>query len=108
MRVPINVPDDHIAGCIQGAHSRYWCSGVTYRKPEPVKGLRWYRVTIREELKDPKHPARSLSRTNICLGLVICAEKYPSVFAHVMDGNYDGPDGDVLLQCIVFGEVVYG
>lgn len=41
-------------------------------------------------------------------GLQVMAEKYPKHFADVVTGNGDSTTGDVLLQCALFGELVYG
>lgn len=38
----------------------------------------------------------------------IFAQKYESHFADLISGNTDANTGDVFLQCLVFGEVIYG
>lgn len=41
-------------------------------------------------------------------GLQIMAEKYPRNFSDILTENDDAITGDVLLQCALFGELVYG
>lgn len=41
-------------------------------------------------------------------GLQILADKYPHHFKDVIDETGDATTGDVLVQCALFGEIVYG
>lgn len=41
-------------------------------------------------------------------GLQVMATKYPRHFADILAENDDATTGDVLLQCAIFGELVYG
>lgn len=41
-------------------------------------------------------------------GLEVMAEKYPEHFADIMSGNDDSATADVLIQCALFGEIIYG
>ena len=41
-------------------------------------------------------------------GLAIMADKYPKHMNDMINENFDAITGDVLLQCIVFGDVIYG
>lgn len=41
-------------------------------------------------------------------GLQVMAEKYPRHFGNLISDNDDAETGDVLLQCSVLGEIVYG
>lgn len=41
-------------------------------------------------------------------GLAIMAEKYPRHFANILTENSDAETGDVLLQCCLLGDIIYG
>lgn len=41
-------------------------------------------------------------------GLKVMAEKHPRHFADFIGDNADATTGDVFIQCVVFGELVYG
>ena len=45
---------------------------------------------------------------NVKIGLGIMANKYPGHFANMIDSEWDCVTGDVLVQCAVFGEIIYG
>jgi hypothetical protein len=107
VKIDIEIPDKTIAYALDGAHSRYWCASMSLTT-ECLEGYRARTVEVVEYLKDPKHPPRPIDRHTIAAGLALCAKEYPLVFGNLLASNYDGRDGDVLLQCIVFGEVPYG
>lgn len=64
-------------------------------------------LTISDK-EDRTAPARTLNLATIATGLKVMAEKYPRHFADMMNEDGDAETGDVLLQCCLFGEVVYG
>jgi hypothetical protein len=41
-------------------------------------------------------------------GLGILASKYPHHFADIIAGNADADTGDALVQCCLFGDIIYG
>lgn len=41
-------------------------------------------------------------------GLTVMAERYPKTFSNIITGNADANTGDMLLQCSLFGKVIYG
>lgn len=49
-----------------------------------------------------------LDREAIVRGLGVMAEKYPRHFADIIKEEGDAETGDVLLQCCLLGEIVYG
>lgn len=51
---------------------------------------------------------KPVNRETLVEGLKIMAAKYPRQFADFLLGNGDGSTGDVFLQCVVFGDVVFG
>ena len=58
--------------------------------------------------KDSEGDEHKLDLPAIRRGLNIMAEKYPCHMNDLVSENYDHDTADVLLQCCVLGEVVYG
>jgi hypothetical protein len=50
----------------------------------------------------------TLDRTALHKGLAIMANKYPRHFAALKTGDDDAATADVMVQCAVFGDVIYG
>jgi hypothetical protein len=57
---------------------------------------------------DPEYGVRRLDREAIQKGLAILAAKYAWHLGNIMSGNDDAETGDALLQCSLFGEIIYG
>jgi hypothetical protein len=57
---------------------------------------------------DQERPGVRLELDVIQRGLNILVEKYPWHFANILSENADAETGDVLLQCCLFGEIIYG
>jgi hypothetical protein len=96
--------------------STYWCSDILIPEEIADKYTHWYYdekfweeetcgfdVTDAEEGK-----IITVTRTAIAKGVKIMAEKYPDHFNDMVKMEGDANTGDVLLQCMTFGEVVYG
>lgn len=66
-------------------------NGEAFEKIEAGEGVRW---TIRQA---------DLER-----GLRTMSEKYPRHMADVIKNNEDADTGDVFLQCVCFGDIIYG
>lgn len=49
-----------------------------------------------------------LTLLGVVEGIKRCAHDYPKHFKDFMNGNADATTADVIVQCTVFGEVVYG
>ncbi len=49
-----------------------------------------------------------LSLAKLKKGLLILQQKYPHHFADIMRESGDATTGDVLIQCALLGEIVYG
>ncbi len=49
-----------------------------------------------------------LSIEKLLAGLRVLAEKYPRHFAAIMDESGDATTGEVLVQCAIFGDIVFG
>lgn len=116
--------------------ANYWYTGLDYELPEGVsidefgeggsrqtKGDYWhwcqliplvdeegFALTLRDKLdEDDKNdsPYR-ITRESIEKGMKIFAAEYPQHFSDFINQNDDAITGDVFLQCVVFGEAIYG
>ena len=88
-------------------------SGRLYREAWDVNGDKpeaFAKVKIYDRLCDVDSLVRSiyLNDSNLQQGLAIMAEHYPHHFNNFIEENEDAITGDVFLQCVVFGEVIYG
>ena len=63
-------------------------------------------VVILDKENDDKE--YELDQKAVARGLGIMSEKYPKDWADFVGENYDSHTGDVLLQCALLGEVIYG
>lgn len=61
-----------------------------------------------KELDGYDHSPKPLNRENLEKGLNIMYEKYKRHFYDLVNEGDDAITSDVLLQCAVFGEVIYG
>lgn len=50
----------------------------------------------------------TLSIPKLMQGLSVLATKYPHHFCDILKENGDATTGDVLVQCALFGDIVYG
>jgi hypothetical protein len=50
----------------------------------------------------------TLSITKLLKGLAVLATKYPHHFCDILREGGDATTGDVLVQCALFGDIVYG
>lgn len=51
---------------------------------------------------------RPVNRTTLVEGLKVMAKDYPRHFSDFIQETDDGTTGDVFLQCVCFGEVIFG
>jgi hypothetical protein len=49
-----------------------------------------------------------LNRASVERGLQVMGAKYPRHFGNMMSGNDDADTADVLIQCAVFGDIIFG
>jgi hypothetical protein len=118
--VPVSIPiqrvKDLLCNAIEGG-SNYWVGtldrkgGKTqaqaeYRQDVPFVKGGWLELVEQEQ--SGKAKSFEISRNTIQNGLRIMAEKYPKHFINFIQENDDAETGDVFLQCICFGEIVYG
>lgn len=110
MIVAVVVRDEYILAALRGARVYYWCEALDFKEehswPDVLRGKS---VEARAVVREDNAPrSRPITRQTIALGVTALAESYPERFARLVKGYADGEDGDVLLQLVVFGEVVYG
>lgn len=121
--VPINITvervQDLLCNAIEGG-SNYWVDtldrdGKTtraeaqYRQEVPfVEGGYLTLVEQGEDAPDGKGRVFKIDLEAIKKGLAVFAEKYPKMFADFIAENDDAETGDTFLQCICFGEAIYG
>lgn len=60
------------------------------------------------EAKDGMGGWFNIDPTTIAKGLEVMAQKYPKAWADFMNENDDAGTGDTFLQCVCFGETIYG
>ena len=84
-----------------------WSSGVDYSHQLPVRGGA---VRLGDSTGEgwPEGARPILSRDSIRRGLQTMADKYPRHWSDFVRENEDAITGDVFVQCVVFGEVVFG
>lgn len=87
--------------------SKYWCEnsfklGFESTVKEILSG-EYFEVLIDEENKEHQFNLQKIKR-----GLTVMAKKEPKHFADIISGDTDQTTADVLLQCSLFGEVIYG
>jgi hypothetical protein len=77
--------------------------GIGYWARVRVDGNDW--ILVDNEAGGKEH---GFSRKQLFVGIAICATKYPKHFANWITGGHDAETADVLVQCAIFGEIVYG
>jgi len=78
-------------------------------------GSTWHPAYILPTIKDgamgivdSENTKHTLTREKLFIGFDVMAKKYPQHFQNIVDENDDAETADVLLQCALFGELVYG
>lgn len=64
-------------------------------------------ITI-EDVESGQKKTHVLDLPAVLRGVQVIADKYPHHLADVLQGEGDATTGDVLIQCAVFGELIYG
>lgn len=109
---------DQFVTAIEGG-SAYWCDRLQLISsgdvaPDNTHKGPWYdneqlyndpALLLRATVEDTDH---DITRADIQKGLAILAEKYAWRLAEIVDEDGDAETADVFLQCVVFGEIVYG
>jgi len=109
----------------------YWCQIQGYEGLKEAKaefkslGLRsedrefkhiWVPITEKgvmllgedEEDEGKYEKQHKLTRKKLKKGLQVIASKYPHHMANIVRDNTDAETGDVLIQCALFGDIIYG
>ncbi len=116
LNIPVQRVKDLLCNAIEGG-SNYWvstldrCGGITreqaeYRQDVPFVEGGW--LELEEQEQSGKTKTFRIDLAAITKGLVAMAEKYPRHFGDFIAENDDAETGDVFLQCICFGETIYG
>jgi len=128
VRVPWETIINAFVGVCETSASTYWLSSFQPLEPE-CSGLvascreakePWYatldfwgkggRATLRHDdpSNDDQQTNTIIGETEIISGLNAMANKCPKHFADLVSENDDAITHDVMIQCIVFGEIIYG
>jgi hypothetical protein len=120
VKIEIDISDERLKDVLCGAFeggSNYWYEIKKYIKPtEGADKVEFKHIEypflpgggmmITDTFSD--HDAVLFDRVAIAKGLNIMAEKYPSRITEILEESDDAETSDVLLQCCLFGEIVYG
>jgi hypothetical protein len=107
MQVKVEVLTEIIVNAMDAADIGYWASvprGAEHM--DVLSGKASAIVTEREGPHDGQGNGKhELTGAKVRSGLQVMSEKYPH---HWAEDNADCTTGDVLIQCALFGEIVYG
>jgi len=135
--VKVSVSDEQISGLLCTAFeggANYWYTQLDYELPDGIsiedfreggkfqpEGDYWHwcqliplvegcALTLRDKLDedDGDDSPYRITREDIEKGVKVFATKYPRHFSDFINQNDDAITGDVFLQCVVFGEAIYG
>ena len=115
--ITIQIPDqrlrDVMCGAVEGG-SNYWIDRADRLPcPEGVKRPTYlfdhvFDVGVRFHYNDGDPSSRVVTAADVRRGVQIMADKYPRHFMDLYRENDDAETSDVLLQCAIFGEIVFG
>ncbi len=93
--------------------SSYWCEGVEALGYEStVKGIlengKSLKLSINNERTGELESEHELTLGKIKKGLTLMAKKFPKHFASIVSDDTDCETADVLLQCAILGDIIYG
>lgn len=130
MELKIEVSDERIRGllcCAFEGGSNYWYQNLDWECDDPTVTIQdliakddrnWHwpytapfrsdcRLTLEIKEEDPVQKV-VITREKLESGLQIFANAYPRHYGNFVAENDDAETGDVFLQCVCFGEVIYG
>jgi len=102
---------DQVTAAIEGG-SRYWATINVHM--HQLGWANYFTATFKihegsDEVAGAIHgKSYTLSVRKLMKGLAVLAAKYPHHFCDILNENGDATTGDVLVQCALFGEIVYG
>jgi hypothetical protein len=106
----VNVPDELIINALESADIGYWANvprGTDHAKL--LSGAATALVYESEGSHDGKGDGlHELTSDKVRAGLQVLASKYPHHFADIVGDNSDCITCDALVQCALFGEIIYG
>lgn len=110
MRLTIDVADQLIIDAIEAADIGYW---ARVPRGADTKAMLESReeaiVEDNEDFDDRNRPKQyTLTGEKLKAGLQIIADKFPHHMADIMSGNADATTGDVIIQCALFNDIIYG
>lgn len=121
--VPLQVPVERIKDLLTSAFeggSNYWVEvaerigeaknnkDAPFLSDAPFVKDGYLKIKEDESESDTKGGWFNIDPKTIAEGLKVMAQKYPKAWADFMNENDDAETGDIFLQCICFGEVIYG
>lgn len=95
---------DQVTSAIEGGVTGCWAL-VNVGPHQP--GWRNYFTAEFTDVED-KNRKHKLSIDKLKRGLLVLREKYPRHFADIITESGDAETGDALVQCALFGDIVYG
>jgi len=137
LKLSLDIPQEEIRGllcCALEGGSNYWYKNLDWESDdesitahdlviESDGGIEWSwpyvapfkkgcRLTlqVKEDFDDPKDMVKRyvIDENRIAYGMNVFTKRYKQHFADFLAENADAITGDVFLQCVCFGEVIYG
>jgi len=112
--VEVKLDLETVAACVKSAATSI-CYGAGYwahcerRKPDGWKRGEALCASEHHDGVEAAGPWVCIEGTDVLArGLAVLAVKAPKAFAALLTDQYDGTTGDLLIQCIVLGEIKYG
>ncbi len=109
VNIPVKLEDieDLLYSAAQG--SAYWAVSSELAFESTVQGVLYQgkKVLICDEEAHPKAKTHELTLEKIVRGLRAMAKNEPYHLANILEENTDMHTGDALLQCSLFGKVIY-
>lgn len=122
MKTPADLVSDEqlknlLCSALEGG-SNYWIGKVKYVYGPGFEkrdmGVRYLELPFHEgsgiEITDDfdDHETKLLTRDALRKGLNVVFEKYDHHFKNIISEQDDAETGDVVLQCALFGDIIYG
>ena len=106
----ITVPDQLVMNCLDSADIGYW---ACVPKGAPHDAVLQGTNTAEVEELDGAHDGEGngrhlLTGDKVRSGVAVMAATYPYHFGNLLADNSDATTGDVLVQCALFGKIIYG
>jgi hypothetical protein len=110
MQATLDITDELIINAVDAADIGYWARVA--RGADTAKILKGEATAIifeKDGSCDGKGDGRhELTGEKMRAAIKIVTEKYPHQLSAITEDNADCETGDVIIQCALFGEVVYG